>query len=326
MPMQLAASNQCSRRNFLARSATLTALALCPGLTLRAANSSANRKMKICLNPGMIGVRANMSQSVQLAKQYGFEAVEANLGELASMSDENLKRLLDDMKSANIVLGSAGTSVPISGSAEEFNTWLDGLPKQAAALQRAGGKRVVTWISPGSNELSYADNLQLHAKRIGDIATVLGDHGISFGLEYIGPKTSWSRQRYPFVHTMTQMKELIAAAGKPNLGFLLDSWHWYTAGESAADILSLKKEDVVSVHINDAPAGIERDQQIDSKRALPAATGVIDIAGFLSSLNQIGYDGPVMAEPFDNELRKQPQAQALQRTIDAIRKAFNKTA
>jgi sugar phosphate isomerase/epimerase len=281
------------------------------------------RKMRICLSPGMIGVRANMTDSIRLAGQYGFEAIEPVLGELAVLSDSAMDQLREELKGKGLALGAAGTATPIGRSQEQFGAWLGELPKLAAALQRAGGKRMVTWISCGDAKLTYRENFRLHARRVGEIATVLDNHGLSFGLEYIGPKTSWTRQRYPFIHTMQEMKELIAETGKRNVGFLLDSWHWYTAGESPADILSLRNEQIVGVHLNDAPAGIPVDQQVDNRRALPATTSVIDIAGFLGALLQVGYDGPVAAEPFDAELGKLPPDQALQSTIDAIRKAFN---
>ena len=37
---------------------------------------------------------------------------------------------------------------------------------------------------------------------------------------------------------------------------MLDSWHWYTAGDNRADLLSLKASDVVAVDLNDAPNGV----------------------------------------------------------------------
>ena len=51
----------------------------------------------------------------------------------------------------------------------------------------------------------------------------------------------------------------------------------------------------MSVDLNDAPAGIPVDEQVDNKRELPAATGVIDVKAFLGCLKEIGYKGPVRA-------------------------------
>jgi sugar phosphate isomerase/epimerase len=59
---------------------------------------------------------------------------------------------------------------------------------------------------------------------------------------------------------------------------------------------------VVAVHVNDAPAGIARHEQIDNQRALPTETGVIDLVGFMGKLKAIGYDGPVTAEPFSKRV------------------------
>ena len=74
--------------------------------------------------------------------------------------------------------------------------------------------------------------------------------------------------------------------------------------------------------LNDAPAGIPVDQQLDSQRELPAATGVIDLKAFLGSLVAIGYDGPVRAEPFNKTLNQMDNDDAIAATSAALRKAF----
>jgi sugar phosphate isomerase/epimerase len=121
---------------------------------------------------------------------------------------------------------------------------------------------------------------------------------------------------------MATMRELIAETGKRNVGLLLDIWHWYNAGDTVAEILALKSEDIVAVHMSDAPAGIPVDQQVDSKRALPCSTGVIDTKGFLNAVNQIGFDGPAAAEPMAQELRSLPAEEALTQVAASMKKAF----
>jgi sugar phosphate isomerase/epimerase len=121
---------------------------------------------------------------------------------------------------------------------------------------------------------------------------------------------------------MREMKELIAEMGRPNAGMVLDTWHWYTAGETVAELKTLTNQAIVSVDMNDAPTGIPVDQQQDGKRELACATGVIDAAGFLNALNSIGCDAPVRCEPFNAPLRAMPPDQALQATISAMKKAF----
>jgi sugar phosphate isomerase/epimerase len=121
---------------------------------------------------------------------------------------------------------------------------------------------------------------------------------------------------------MAEMKDLIAEINVGNLGFILDSWHWWNAGETAADVLSLKSSQVIAVDLNDAPAGIPKDQQNDGRRELPCATGVIDVGAFLNALNQIGYDGPVRAEPFNQAVRQMTKDDACEAASASLKKAF----
>jgi sugar phosphate isomerase/epimerase len=78
----------------------------------------------------------------------------------------------------------------------------------------------------------------------------------------------------------------------------------------------------VYVHLNDAPKGISVHEQIDSKRELPAATGVIDVAGFLQALKAVGYDGPVTVEPFNQAVREMSPKDAVRAASESLDKAF----
>ncbi len=289
--------------------------------TLVLARASATR-MKIQLDCGSIGVKASLPEAVEYAARFGFEAVTADSAWLSSADASQRARLLDRMKQAGLVWGQAGLPVEFRRGEEEFQQGLRGLPERARALQQAGASRVTTWISPASDDLTYIENFRLHVRRLRAVAGVLEDHGCRFGLEYVGPKTSWSARRFPFVHTMREARELIAEIGRPNVGLVLDSWHWYTAGESVDDLRSLAAADIISIDLNDAPAGRSRDEQKDLERELPLATGVIPLADFLKTLNELGCDAPARCEPFNAALRAMPPEQALAATAAAMKKAF----
>jgi len=309
-----------NRREFLFGAAgSLTAA----GVLSRRVALAAARKMKMDLHTGNIGVKANLQQQIDYAAKYGFEAVDPNINELAALSDSAMKQMLDDMAARNLVFGFLAQSVPVTQPDEKFAEWTKtSLTGWAKAMQRAKMTRFCTWLSSSSAQLTYLQNFKLHARRLADVATVLGDYGISFGLEYVGPKTSWSRGKYPFIHTMESMKELIAETGKSNVGFLLDSWHWHNSGETPADILTLKNKDVVGAHLNDAPKDVPVDQLRDGQREIPLATGVIDTAGFVNALNQIGYDGPIAAEPLGSSVRNLPPEEALAKVAEVMKKAM----
>jgi sugar phosphate isomerase/epimerase len=181
---------------------------------------------------------------------------------------------------------------------------------------------VTTYVLPMSNERTYLTNFKLHAVRLREVARIAGDTGMRLGVEYVAPKTLWAAQRYPFVHSMAEMLELLGEIGQPAAGLVVDSWHWYHAGDQVADILALRASLVVSVDLNDAPGNVPKDQMVDGKRELPAATGVIDIKGFLAALQKIGFQGPVRAEPFNDAVRHMAADDAAEAAHSALVKAF----
>lgn len=301
-----------NRRTFLLAGA---ASAAAPG-------AGAPSKLRKHLSCGSIGVKASQRQAIDYAAQYGFDSVDADVRYLASLGETELAELLADMKAKNVAWALGGVPVDFRNDDSVFKESIRAFPAQAKAWQRAGVKRATTWISSASDDRTYLVNFRLHTVRLREIARILNDHQLRLGLEYVGPKTSWSSRKYPFIHTMAEMKELIAEIGQSNTGIVLDSWHWWNAGESDADILTLKGSDVVSVDLNDAPANVPRDQQVDNRRELPAATGVIDSAAFLKALVKIGFDGPVRAEPFNEALRAMPPDKVLEATMASLKKAF----
>lgn len=309
-----------SRRHFLQTGTALALAGLSPGF-LRAQEFSETpklaRAMTLNLVGGAIGVEADQTEIIRLAKRYGFESVEALWWDLDE--PETVATLL---KENGLQWGTAGLSVEFRKDEATFEKGMTELPKIASILQRAGVTRVSTYLMPSHQELTYLQNFESHANRLRRIAQVLGDHGLRLGLEYVGTRSLLVRGRFPFLHTLAETQELIAQIGTGNVGVVLDSWHWWTAGDSAAAIRALKNDDVILVDLNDAPKGIAKEDQLDNRRQLPASTGVIPIQDFLEALVAIGYDGPVRAEPFNQTLADLDNAAACQASITALRKAF----
>lgn len=280
------------------------------------------RKFTMDLCPGRIGVQADQLKTIELAARYEFESVEPMHTYVLGLSQAQLSELRASLTHNSLVWGAAGLSVDFRKDETTFNAGLSALPKIAEALAAAGVTRVGTYIGPSSDELTYSANFKQHATRLRQIGEILGEHQLRLGLEYVGPRTSWTRRRYAFIHTLLETQELLAEIACDNLGVVLDSWHWYTAEETVDSLHALKNKDVVAVDLNDAPAGIPVQEQMDNRRELPMASGVIDLKAFLAALIAIGYDGPVRAEPFNQKLNELEDAQAVKQTATALKAAF----
>lgn len=313
-----------NRRSFIQTASRAAAATAAVGaLPLGAFAQQPRTRMTINLVCGAIGVEARTQADVNaLAVKHGFQSVEALGGELAGMSRTQLEDLLGSMKQNRIVFGACGLSVDFRGSEEGFQGSLRQFKSVAAGLERAGVDRVNTWLSPSSRDLTYIRNFRQHADRLRQVAQVLKDHGQRLGLEYVGTHTLLVRGKYPFIHTLGETRDLIAEIGTGNVGLVLDSWHWWQAGDSGEDIQSLTNHDIIAADLNDAPKGRKKNEQIDSQRELPMATGEIDVATFLNAMNRVGYDGPVRAEPFNAPLRAMDNDAACAATSQAMKKAF----
>ena len=310
-----------NRRDFVQTASMGTVVAALVG-PVRASAAPA-RTFRHAITPGAIGVDVTSQQELNaLAQRHGFEAVEPRPDEIAAMSASQLAALAADLAAKNLTWAAAVLPVDFRKDDATFRAGLSDLPRIAAGLQRAGVQRVGTWLAPSSDELTYRPNFQRHVVRLRDVARVLHDHGLRFGLEYVGTRLSLVGRRYPFVHTLAETRELIAEIGAPGTGIVLDSWHWWQAGDTVADLRQLTNADVVSVDLNDAPKDIPKAQQRDGERELPAATGVIDTAAFLGVLVHLGYDGPIRAEPFNKALNALDNEAACAAVTAAVRRAF----
>ena len=270
------------------------------------------------LCPHAIGVKPNdLHTSLAAAKIGGFNGLEVSAGEIANLVDQHgaaaVKRLFADAK---IIPAAFGLPTDWRTSEENWKRDLDQLPRLAKSAAAIGITRTFTWIMPCSNDRPMDVNRAFHIERFKPIAKILADHGISIGLEFIGPKTLRESQKYPFIYKMADMLAMGREIG-PNVGVLLDCWHWYTSGGTLDELRALRPEQVVYVHVNDAPPNVPVDQQIDNVRMLPGESGVIDIAGFLRALKSIGYAGPVTPEPFKKELNDLPNDEARLKLVGA---------
>lgn len=312
-----------NRRQFINRtgvSATVLAVAAnTPGLL---AQRSPSYKMKIDLTFPKLGMKCDQTLAIELAAGNGFQSVGGDTDQISAMSDAQLDALNQLRASKKLVWGTCGLPVDFRRDDDRFKKDLAQLRKICPRVKRSGIPRMTTWISPSNGELTYRQNFNQHAERLEQIDKVLAENDIRLGLEYVGTQLLRFNRKHPFIHTSAEVLELIHVVGGTHLGLILDSWHWWTSGESVDDLKKIKKSQIVSVELNDAPVGIDREQQKDNRRGLPTATGVLPLKDFLTAVAGSGFDGPVMAEPFHAPLRELPPAEAAADVAKSLKAAM----
>ena len=280
--------------------------------------------MYTCLSAGAIGIRAALPEAIQLAAAAGFAGLEFGIGEAADLADRHGIGYVRDLFAASGVrVGSWGFPVQFRRDEATYQADMEALPRLADVARQLGATRCATWMLPFSDELKFMEHMERMVQRLRPAAQVLAERGICLGLEFVGPRTLREGRKYCFISTMEGMLGLCAAIGTGNVGLLLDSFHWYTAHGTAQEIASLRNQDVVLVHLNDAIAGRGPDEQLDQERALPGETGVIDLTAFLQGLQGIGYDGPLVVEPFSQRVRAMAPQEAAATTCQSLQHAFH---
>lgn len=283
-------------------------------------------KMIPTLNGATAGNGLALPQFVQLAAQSGFIGVEFSIEEVAQLvaqtSFEEVAAIFETLLVLPAVFG-----LPVEWRKDEatFQDGLAKLPALADLAQRLGCTRCTTWVLPngGVPREEYATT---SLRRFGAIGQILSDNGVRLGLEFIGPHHFRTDIDNVWFYDIAGALDVVAKIEHDyqlqNIGLLVDSFHWFTTGGTTMDLASIPLEQIVHVHINDAP-DVPVEAQQDFTRLLPGE-GIIDLNAFLQTLAAIGYDGPVAVETFSDNLKKLPAEEAALLAGQAVAQAFAK--
>lgn len=227
---------------------------------------------------------------------------------------EQAKAMLQQKK---LIIGSIGLSVEWRHDEASFQAGLERLVRDARIAAELGCKACCTYVLPSTDQPAL-EFLMIATRRLKLCAKLLSSYGIRLGLEFVGPhhlRTTW---QHPFLWTLPQFLSWIELIDERNVGLLLDAFHWHTTEASVQDILQLKPEQIVHVHINDAPH-VPVSEVKDNVRLYPDE-GVIDLHGFLIALREIGYRGVVAQEI----LTPEPPAQSAEALAQRSQAAYDK--
>lgn len=245
-----------------------------------------------------LGLDMEIDEVLGLAHRAGFDGVDLPLRDLLDARTDlvELRQRMDDMG-----LRAGAFPFPVSWRQDEttYREGLRRLPVFAAAAAQLGLCRTGTWVLPATkNDLKATADW--HRDRLGTMARVLADQGISIGIEAIGPRSARAGLGQPFVTRLADIEARLGPLWRDhtNLGLLVDAFHLFAADEPIQVALKWGVGRVVWCHVADLPADAtgDRDAIQDDDRGLPGERGRIDCASLLAELEQAGYGGPVTIE------------------------------
>lgn len=297
----------------------LTRRSLCK--TLAAATAfplfaAADHHMFLALNSVLLSGRVKWPEFPRIAAQAGFPGTDVMLKPALEAGAEATNQLLKQLH-----LLPAAIDFPVEFRKDEatFQAGLAILPKQAEFAAAIQCPRMVTYLM-SSSDTPKSELRALYKQRFTQCAEVLSKYQVRLGLEFLGPLHLRKQFKHEFIWRMNEMLEFAKECG-PNVGLLLDVWHWHHSGATTEDIIDAGRERIVHVHFNDAP-NLPPEQIRDNQRMLPGE-GVINLTGFLQALQRIGYSDALSVEVF-GRLKDVPPLQAAKMGFEYSIKVFKK--
>ncbi|QDW75152.1 sugar phosphate isomerase/epimerase [Lachnospiraceae bacterium KGMB03038] len=256
----------------------------------------------------------SLEEDIHFAAKVGFDGVEIWWDKLkAYLKDHTAESLAEEMERCGIIpVGVCPFLVSAFRDTEklreEFKSALDAADRIQCRLLTICPDFRPAWMSVEEGLKRQAEEFSWYAKKA-------EEKGIRLAIEPIGGHT--------LVPGPTEALRLIDLAGSPpNLGIVLDTFHYMRSGITQNEILSIPAEKLYIVHINDSERGMAEELQ-DKNRLYPFE-GCIDLNLSRNLLDKIGYCGYCSVEVFRPEYWEQSSEDIHERAFESAKKFVEK--
>ncbi len=231
------------------------------------------------------GICTPLTQA-EFVREQGFDYIEPRLKDVASMSDEELREAQNTLARLGMRAETFNLFCPadlrLSCNVDEDS--LRAYAKVAFAnAERLGGEIAVVGSGKSRTILegfSLEAAKESFARALERIADVAKEHHMQIVIEPL------NRKETDLVNTLADAAELCARIGRPEIGALVDLYHFYRNGEDMADIQTYG-EYILHTHIA---------RRNDDRGAPCLENGADDAKEFLAALQSIGYRGRMSLE------------------------------
>lgn len=281
-----------TRRDFLERAALSSAV------LAWARPAAAAGSMYVSLN-GSVARGVSGLDKVRLAAKVGYGGVDWDLGPAKAAGADAVRALFAELGIKPTITNlPMARPLPFGGEDSAFQEALTRLAEDAAFCAAIGCQKMMVVLSP-TGPVPKEEHRKVVRDRIAAVSQVLQKSNLRLGLEFLGVQQfrmgrAGGPPPNPFIWTLPETVALATDCG-PNIGAILDVWHWHHSGGTLAEIVATDRQRIVHVHVSDAKPQPPEEVR-DNQRVMPGE-GSIDLVGFFQALKKIGYDEGVSPEP-----------------------------
>jgi 2-keto-myo-inositol isomerase len=249
--------------------------------------------MQLALN-GATTMNADLDTDIRAASESGFQCLEIWASKLrAFLKQHSASDLNDRFKTNNIKPYSINSIERITfRDAAGHQSLLSECEELCWIAEQIGCPYVVVVPSPLPAGIDRSSVIDESRRVLSELSTIAAKHNVGLAFEFLGqPDCS--------VQTLSLANEIVIEVGRPNIGLVIDSFHFYAGGSTLESISNLNPSRLFIFHINDAE-DLPREQLEDRHRLLPGL-GILPLKQIADALRNIGYDGVASVEIFRPE-------------------------
>jgi 2-keto-myo-inositol isomerase len=246
--------------------------------------------MTLGLN-GATTLKADLATDIAVAGKAGFDFVEIWAAKLIGYLDRGgLPALRRDLRRAGVTPATLNSVERITFNDPSGHIrMLEEFRRLCRVAEAIGCATILVVPSPRPKRVSDGEIERESVRVLRELSRLAKPHGVRLAYEFLGFADCT-------VNSLAQCAAIVAKVARPNVGLVLDTFHFFAGGSTLASIRAVDPRHIFMVHLNDVERAPRRKMH-DALRLYPGK-GIIPLRGILRELRGIGYTGQMSVEIF----------------------------
>lgn len=246
--------------------------------------------MRLGLN-GATTLKADLATDIAVAGKAGFDFVEIWAPKLLGYLERGgLPALRRDLRRAGVHAATLNSVERVTFNDPSGHVrMLEDFTRLCRVAETIECETVLVVPSPRPRGVSAAAIEHESVRVLRELSRLAKPYGVRVAYEFLGFEDCT-------VNSLAQCAAIVEKVARPNVGLVLDTFHFFVGRSTLASIRALDPRHVFMVHLNDVERAPRRRMH-DALRLYPGR-GIIPLPAILRSLKAIDYDGEVSVEIF----------------------------
>jgi len=246
--------------------------------------------MELGLN-GATTLKADLATDIAVAGTAGFDFVEIWAAKLMGYLEwGGLPALKRDLKRSGVKAVTLNSVERVTFNDPSGHIrMLEDFQRFCRVAEAIGAETVIVVPSPRPKGVGLKTIEQESVKVLRELSKIAEPYGLKLAYEFLGFADCT-------VNSLAQCAAIVQKVSRENVGFVLDTFHFFAGGSTVASIAEVDPRKIFMVHVNDVERSPRRKMH-DALRLFPGK-GIIPLIRILEALRAIGYTGKFSVEIF----------------------------